>query len=132
MGRDRYWQIRVRNISPDVALDALVLAQHISHSTFETNPQHYSLDVMVGDTASGSCKKVQLQCMEALRLVSAFIILDNLPAVLLSEAFLSQTQENDGGQAIGTLLGMCLDELLSLSDLSGLSSKVRHRGLDKT
>lgn len=121
------------NIGPEEALDALVLAQHIGHSTSETNPQQYSLDmdVLVGDTGpeSATNKGIQLQCMEALRLVSAFVILDNFLAVLSSEAFLSQTQEDE--QATRTLLEMCLGELMSLSNLSGLNLnfKSKYRGL---
>lgn len=114
------------NIGPDVALDALVLAQHIGYA--EAKNQHHSyysldMDVLVGDTV----RVQQLQCMEALRLVSAFVILEQLPTVLSSEAFMSQTQGDD--QASNALLKMCLDELLSLSNVSGLvSNKSKHRG----
>jgi ankyrin repeat protein len=104
------------NVSPDMALDALVLAQHIGSETY---PQPYSLDVeiMLDDTV---VQRKQLSCMEALRLVAASVILDHFPAVLLSEAFVSQ---QDGSPQ--ALLEMCLDELSSLSNLSG---HIRQRG----
>ncbi len=97
-------------LSPELALDALVLAQHIvSH--------HYILDVevIVGDVV----QRKPLPCMEALRWVAACVILEDFPAILRSEAFVS----SHGSQQ--ALLDMCLDELSSLSHWSGPTIRPR-------
>ncbi|GAX20253.1 hypothetical protein FisN_15Lh265 [Fistulifera solaris] len=100
-------------IRPDQALDALVLAQHLGIN-------NYSLDVEVIMADDTVVQRKELPCMEALRRVAANIILDHFPAVLRSEAFVSQPE----GSPLA-LLEMCLDEISSLSHLSG---PIRQRG----